>query len=165
MVNVSSPRSDIRHPTRPHRPCGKVSLFRRADSGENGVVPAREWLHEIKYDGFRLRVERDGESGAADHAWRLRLDEALSLDRRVRSEEPHQAIRDRWRGGCSGRASFSHQFQNTNFPTSKAKTLTHATVTLMNVTDSITPTARSRPLSSGQSNQRFIAAPLNQVDR
>ena len=124
-----------------------------------------EWLHEIKHDGFCLRVERDGESGAADHAWRLRLDEALSLDRRVRSEEPHQAIRDRWRGGCSGRASFSHEFQNTNFPTSKAKTLTHATVTLMNVTDSITPTARSRPLSSGQSNQRFIAAPLNQVDR
>jgi hypothetical protein len=59
----------------------------------------------------------------------------------------------------------SHQFQNTNFPTSKAKTLTHATVTLINVTDSITPAARSRPLSSGQSNQRFIAAPMNQVDR
>ena len=27
-----------------------------------------EWLHEIKHDGFCLRVERDGESGAADHA-------------------------------------------------------------------------------------------------
>ena len=25
-------------------------------------VPAgREWLHEIKYDGYRLRVERDGD--------------------------------------------------------------------------------------------------------
>src|SRR6516225_10928637 len=58
-----------------------------------------EWLHEIKHDGFCLRVERDGESGAADHAWRLRLDEALSLDRRVRSEEPHQAICARRRGG------------------------------------------------------------------
>jgi hypothetical protein len=64
-----------------------------------------------------------------------------------------------------GEPSFSHQFQNKNFPTSKAKTLTHATVTLINVTDSITPTARSRPLSSGQSNQRFIAVSLNQVDR
>jgi hypothetical protein len=117
-------------------------------------VPAGpEWLHEIKHHGFRIRVERDGD--------RVRLITRggydLSLDHRVHPKEPHQAAR---------RSSWaSLQFQNTNFPTNKAKTLTHATVTLINVTDSITPTARSRPLSSGQSNQRFIAVSLNQVDR
>jgi bifunctional non-homologous end joining protein LigD len=26
------------------------------------VPAAPEWFHEIKYDGYRLRVERDGES-------------------------------------------------------------------------------------------------------
>ena len=32
------------------------------------VVPSvPEWFHEIKYDGYRLRVERDGEPRPADH--------------------------------------------------------------------------------------------------
>jgi ATP-dependent DNA ligase len=34
-------------------------------------VPAgAEWFHEIKYDGYRLRVERNG----SDHPRRIRLD-------------------------------------------------------------------------------------------
>jgi ATP-dependent DNA ligase len=64
------------------------------------VVPAgTERFHEIKYDGYRLRVERDGD--------RVRLitrggyDEALPLDRCGRAEEPAQAIRYRWRGSCA----------------------------------------------------------------
>jgi hypothetical protein len=40
MDNISSP-SDIRDLTRPAPPRGRVGLFRGADSGENGVVPAR----------------------------------------------------------------------------------------------------------------------------
>ena len=46
-----------------------------------------DWLHEIKYDGYRLSVERDGDRV------RLitrggRLDQAISLDRRSRAKEP-----------------------------------------------------------------------------
>jgi hypothetical protein len=38
-------------------------------------VPAgAEWLHEIKHDGFRIRVERDGDRSAG-HQGRLPLDE------------------------------------------------------------------------------------------
>jgi len=40
-----------------------------------------DWLHEIKYDGYRLRVERDGDRVRL-HPQRLRLDQALSMDRR-----------------------------------------------------------------------------------
>jgi hypothetical protein len=61
------------------------------------IVPTgADWLHEIKYDGYRLRIERDGD--------RVRLitrggyDEALPLDRRGRPEEPSEAVRHRWRG-------------------------------------------------------------------
>jgi len=28
------------------------------------VPNADDWLHEIKYDGYRLRVERDGDIGS-----------------------------------------------------------------------------------------------------
>jgi len=46
------------------------------------IVPATpDWLHEIKYDGYRLRVERGGERVRLNHPWRLRLDQAFSLDR------------------------------------------------------------------------------------
>jgi len=37
------------------------------------VVPAGvDWFYEVKYDGYRLRVERDGPS---NHPRRLRLDQ------------------------------------------------------------------------------------------
>jgi bifunctional non-homologous end joining protein LigD len=39
-----------------------------------------KWVHEIKYDGYRLRVERNGRSCSADYARRIRLDQAFSLD-------------------------------------------------------------------------------------
>jgi ATP-dependent DNA ligase len=36
------------------------------------AVPDRpDWLHEIKYDGYRLRVERDGKPRAPDQPQRL----------------------------------------------------------------------------------------------
>jgi ATP-dependent DNA ligase len=51
-------------------------------------VPDRpEWIHEVKYDGYRLRVESDGDRVRLI-ARRLQLDEALSLDRRGRAEKP-----------------------------------------------------------------------------
>jgi bifunctional non-homologous end joining protein LigD len=30
-----------------------------------------DWIHEVKYDGYRLMVQRDGESRPADYAQRL----------------------------------------------------------------------------------------------
>jgi hypothetical protein len=32
-----------------------------------GLPSAPDWLHEVKYDGYRLRVERNGESREADY--------------------------------------------------------------------------------------------------
>jgi hypothetical protein len=40
------------------------------------VPDGEDWLHEVKYDGYRLQVERAGGRGAADHARRLRLNSA-----------------------------------------------------------------------------------------
>jgi hypothetical protein len=40
MVYISSSQLDIRDLTHPRRPLGMVGLFRRADGGENGVVPS-----------------------------------------------------------------------------------------------------------------------------
>ena len=57
-----------------------------------------DWLHEIKYDGYRLRVERNGD--------RVRLIPMGGYDwsrryfwiRRVRPEERAEAVRHRGRG-------------------------------------------------------------------
>jgi ATP-dependent DNA ligase len=35
------------------------------------VPTGPDWIHEIKYDGYRPRVERNGDRGAPDHARRL----------------------------------------------------------------------------------------------
>jgi bifunctional non-homologous end joining protein LigD len=38
------------------------------------VVPAGpDWLHEIKYDGYRMLVQREGDSRAPPHNERERL--------------------------------------------------------------------------------------------
>ena len=66
-------------------------------------VPAGpDWIHEIKHDGYRLIVVRDG-ARAAVHPQRPRLDEALSADRRGRAEEPSNLVRDRRRGRAARR--------------------------------------------------------------
>ncbi|WP_354269389.1 ATP-dependent DNA ligase [Bradyrhizobium japonicum] len=67
------------------------------------VVPAgRDWIHEMKYDGYRLRVERQGKTVRLftrnGHDWTKRY----PLDRRGRAEEPRAAIRHR-RRGCGAR--------------------------------------------------------------
>jgi ATP-dependent DNA ligase len=41
------------------------------------VPDGEDWLHEVKYDGYRLQAERDGDPGAAHHPWRLRADQTL----------------------------------------------------------------------------------------
>ena len=52
------------------------------------VVPAgADWFHEIKYDGYRVRVERDGDRVQADHRERKRLDQAVPVDRRGGASE------------------------------------------------------------------------------
>jgi bifunctional non-homologous end joining protein LigD len=52
-----------------------------------------DWIHEIKYDGYRLRVERQGDRPAV-HEERPRLDQALPLDRRgaLKNREQQFAI-------------------------------------------------------------------------
>jgi hypothetical protein len=44
------------------------------------VLDRPEWLHEIKHDGYRLIVQRDGQR-AAGHPQRPRLDRAVSVHR------------------------------------------------------------------------------------
>jgi len=67
------------------------------------VPDGPDWLHEIKYDGYRLRVERNGDrvrlitKGGYD--WSKRF----SLDRGSSAEKPSEAVRDRWGGGHPGR--------------------------------------------------------------
>jgi len=46
----------------------------------NPVPASPDWLHEIKFDGYRLRVERDGDQVRLITRG-IRLDEALPLDR------------------------------------------------------------------------------------
>jgi ATP dependent DNA ligase domain len=55
-------------------------------------VPAgRDWFHEIKYDGYRLRVERDGDRvrliTRGGHDWTK-----LPMDRRSHAQEMSRAI-------------------------------------------------------------------------
>ena len=58
----------------------------RTDGFVEPCIPTRaakppsgpDWVHEIKHDGYRLIVRRDGNSRAPVHAPRLRLDRSLS---------------------------------------------------------------------------------------
>jgi bifunctional non-homologous end joining protein LigD len=62
------------------------------------TVPSTpDWFHEVKYDGYRLRLER-GRPRAPDQQRRLRLDQALSLDHRGRAQGQAEAVRARRRG-------------------------------------------------------------------
>jgi hypothetical protein len=105
-VNAASPGGcEVRAAGRKKRPPGSKHL----DPCLNAVafdfcIPTRgtkvpsapDWLHEIKYDGYRLRVERDGD--------RVRLitrngydwTGAISLDSGIRAQEQDQAVRRRW---------------------------------------------------------------------
>jgi len=57
------------------------------------IVPVGpEWLHEVKYDGYRLRLERDGDRGRLIARGGYKLDRSVSLDRGVRAQETLQAI-------------------------------------------------------------------------
>jgi ATP-dependent DNA ligase len=43
--------------------CSMLKAFDFCIPTRGTKVPDRaDWLHEIKYDGYRLRVERDGDS-------------------------------------------------------------------------------------------------------
>ena len=45
-------------------------------------VPAGpEWLHEVKYDRYRIRLERDGTRGGYNFADRYPLDGKSGIDR------------------------------------------------------------------------------------
>ena len=37
-------------------------------TGRKAVRSGPDWIHEIKYDGYRLRVERDGKRGGIRNA-------------------------------------------------------------------------------------------------
>jgi hypothetical protein len=63
------------------------------------VPSGPDWLHEVKYDGYRLRLERDGDRvrlfSRGGHDWG-------TLDRRDRPEDPEDAVHHR-RRGCGAR--------------------------------------------------------------
>jgi hypothetical protein len=52
------------------------------------VRAGADWLHGIKYDGYRRRVERNGSAAAATIGLRV------FLDRGSCAEEPPLAVRD-----------------------------------------------------------------------
>ena len=62
-----------------------------------------DWLHEIKYDGYRLRVERNGDRvrliTRSGYDWTKRYPWIVEF----RAEEPDQAVCDRRRGRHSRR--------------------------------------------------------------
>ena|SRR6516162_1459876 len=78
------------------------------------VPSGPDWLHEIKYDGYRLRVERNGDRVRLITRGGYDLVKALSLDRRVRAEEQIQAIRYRRRSG-GARCRWHLRFQRAAF--------------------------------------------------
>ena len=54
---------------RPHRAAAR-------DPGRGSAPEGDEWLHEIKYDGYRLLARIERRQGPADHPQRARLDRA-----------------------------------------------------------------------------------------
>ena len=68
----------------------------------DAVPTGPDSLHEVKNDGYRLRLERDGDRVRLITPWGLQLGRPLSVDRRGGLEEPVQAVRDRRRGGVLG---------------------------------------------------------------
>jgi bifunctional non-homologous end joining protein LigD len=56
------------------------------------VPSGRDWIHEIKHDGYRLIVQRDGKRVRLftrnGHDW----DRARSADRRGRAEKPVDVV-------------------------------------------------------------------------
>ena len=70
------------------------------------AVPATdEWFHEIKYDGYRLRVERDGDRvkliTRGGYEWTKRFPWIAEAALRNRRKQ-----RDRWRGRDPGRRRY-----------------------------------------------------------
>ncbi|WP_283810981.1 hypothetical protein [Bradyrhizobium zhanjiangense] len=63
------------------------------------VPSGPDWIHEVKHDGYRMLVIREKgrvrllSRNGTDWTQRHRLDKALSLDRRRRTEEPPEAVR------------------------------------------------------------------------
>jgi ATP-dependent DNA ligase len=69
----------------------------------NKVPASPEWLHEIKLDGYRLRVECNGDRvrliTRGGYDWTKRFPWIVE----AAPEEPSEAFRNRWRGGHSWR--------------------------------------------------------------
>ncbi len=66
-------------------------------------VPSGErWIHEIKFDGYRVQVHLRERGGQGVHPARPRLDQSLQEDRGRRLAH-QRGLRDhRWRGGRAG---------------------------------------------------------------
>ncbi|MDB5876222.1 MAG: ligase [Ramlibacter sp.] len=74
------------------------------------VPTGPDWINEVKHDGYRLIVQRDGkrvrQARPAIHPQRPRLDRPVSLDRQSPLKEPDQFVRGRWRSRASGTGLF-----------------------------------------------------------
>jgi hypothetical protein len=59
------------------------------------VPEGLHWLDEVKYDGYRVRLERDGARVRLISKGRVKLDRPISVDRRGRPQDPAKALRAR----------------------------------------------------------------------
>jgi hypothetical protein len=61
-IEATSPAGGGKDSRRPPEGAGGVAAVGRGVAhGANAVPDGPDWLHEIKYDDYRLRVERDGD--------------------------------------------------------------------------------------------------------
>lgn len=65
------------------------------------VPDGPEWLHEIKYDGYRLRLERDGERVRLISRGGYNWTDRYPWNHGLSAEEPASPVRRRWRGGSA----------------------------------------------------------------
>ena len=82
----------------------RKSAFEPCIPTKAAKVPDRpEWIHEIKHDGYRLIVQREGKRVRLftrnGHDWTNRY----PAHHRGRAAESECIVRDRWRGGAAGR--------------------------------------------------------------
>ena len=79
------------------------------------VPTGPDWIHEIKYDGYRMIVTARGQARPPAYPQWPRLDRSLSVDHRGGAQEPANLIRHRWRGSAA-RGRWRFRFQRAALP-------------------------------------------------
>lgn len=71
--------------------------FRHPDEGNHGSAHP-DWLHEVNYDGYRLRLERDGDRVRLITRGGYNWTNCYPWIVEAALKNRFQAVRDRWRG-------------------------------------------------------------------